>query len=54
MNPLLDVCVRKPIMDPVLDVCVRKPIMDPVGNAAEHSTAIVAAYKNKVRSLMFV
>ncbi len=28
--PLLDVCVREPIMDPLLDVCVRVPIMDPL------------------------
>ncbi len=26
-GPLLDVCVRGPIMDPVLDVCVREPII---------------------------
>ncbi len=24
MDPLLDVCVREPIMDPLLDVCVRE------------------------------
>jgi hypothetical protein len=30
MDPVLDVCVREPIMDPVLDVCVREPIMDPL------------------------
>ncbi len=30
MDPLLDVCVREPIMDPLLDVCVREPIMDPL------------------------
>ncbi len=29
MDPVLDVCVREPIMDPVLDVCVREPITDP-------------------------
>ncbi len=29
-DPVLDVCVREPIMDLVLDVCVREPIMDPV------------------------
>ncbi len=32
MDPLLDVCVREPIMDPLLDVCVREPIMDPHGS----------------------
>ncbi len=30
MDPLLDVCVREPIIDPLLDVCVRAPIMDPL------------------------
>ncbi len=30
MDPVLDVCVREPVMDPVLDVCVREPVMDPV------------------------
>ncbi len=29
MDPVLDVCVREPIMDPRLDDCVREPIMDP-------------------------
>ncbi len=29
MDPVLDVCVREPIMHPVLDDCVRRPIMDP-------------------------
>ncbi len=26
MDPVLDVCVREPIMDPVLDVCVRESL----------------------------
>ncbi len=26
MDPVLDVCVREPIMDPVLDVCVRRAL----------------------------
>ncbi len=29
MDPVLDVCVRQPIMDPVLDVCVRQPSHGP-------------------------
>ncbi len=33
MDPVLDVCVREPIMDPVLDVCVRVPIADTVLDA---------------------
>ncbi len=27
MDPVVDVCVREPIMDPVVDVCVREPMI---------------------------
>ncbi len=30
VHPLLDDCVRAPIMAPLLDDCVREPIMDPL------------------------
>ncbi len=44
MDPLLDVCVRGPIMDPLLDVCVRGPIMDPVLEALSFQLQVVRAF----------